>query len=171
MQRGALMLQVSPDATKDSIDVQIANAIELLQSRWLVERVVERERLGLVLGGDKQDPAVATQTIQQAIRASRRGDSSVIEVGIADQMDPRAAMDVCNRLMQAFFEHRLEARVADIRTRMAALASELEQLERAADPRLGDVKKRLHELELESLQQKSDVQLVDPCRIRDRPRT
>jgi uncharacterized protein involved in exopolysaccharide biosynthesis len=173
VERGTLLLDVSPEATRDSIATQVANAIEILQSQNLVERVVEQDRLELAFGGDR---GVAVQKIQAAVRARRRGDSSLIEVDLAfpsrTAVDPVVAAKICNRLMQAFVEQRAHARMAAHDAHQTRLANQLEELERAgsaaADPLRDRLENELLALARDRAREPLDVRLVDPCRPRRR---
>ena len=145
---GAMMLDVAPTATRDALDAEVANAIEMLRGPMLRDRV-SHER-GMPFDG--------------AIVAHRRGDSTVIEVGV-ELADPLAAAAACNQLMRAFYEMRLEARIAggvDRANRLEEMADKLPK----GDPQRDKLDAEVAQLERDRELSQSDVKLIEPCQPR-----
>jgi hypothetical protein len=148
--RGALIVDVAPTATRDAIDVMLANAIEVLRSPTLRERAAR----------------IAGHPVDGAVVVERRGDSTVLEVGV-DLPDPLAAAQACNQLMQAFYELRAEAQVialSDRSQRVAAMADALPK----EDPQRGKLDAELAQLEHDRQLVRSDIEVLERCEPRAR---
>lgn len=162
--RGALQLSLDEaQLSRDAIDAHVATAVEQVLSRSIADRAVRR----LFLDRDPTFAASrgeATARVQRSARAERRGGSLVVEVGVADD-DPQRATQVCNALLEALVEARLEARFAPLERRVEWLTAQREQLSGvpADDPRVRALDAQILELELERGAVRSDVTVLDAC--------
>ncbi len=162
--RGALQLSLDESqASREAIDAHVATAVQQVLSRSITERALQR------LGLDR-DPTFAPSggeavaRVQRSARAERRGGSLVVELGVADD-DPRRATEVCNALLEAVIEARLEARFAPLERRIEWLTTRRDGLSGvpADDPRVRALDAQILELELERGAVRSDATVLDAC--------
>lgn len=157
---GALVIELDDEGvSRDAIDARIATEVEVLRSRPLAARVVQRLALD-------RDPS-AVDGVLSAVRVARRGESLVIEVGIAGD-DPAHAAMVCNALLESYLEARMEARLSETMRNAEWLASQLDAL--AAEPgteaRRAEIEERLRDLDRERATARSDARVLEPCDVR-----
>lgn len=159
--RGALVLDIGESMDRAVLDARVLTEIEVLRSRALVERALTHAAL------DRQRPFQGAQGVtaaQRAIRASRRGDSLVIDVGVVSP-DPELATTLCNSLMQQYIEQRYQQHLAPRAHAADRLAAELERLD-PADERRRALEARVSELELERAAMRSDARVLERCEPR-----
>lgn len=130
-----------PPAGTDG-ETYVATEAEVMRSTALRQRVTERMHLEL-----------AADAVVVTVRAGTR----VVEVGIRDA-DPIRAAQLCNGLVQAYFEWRLEREQAGLAAQEQALAAEL-------DKRPGDstLIERMKQLDLRRTERHTDVRVLDRC--------
>jgi uncharacterized protein involved in exopolysaccharide biosynthesis len=171
---GAIVLELDEArASRDAIAARIATEVEVLKSGSLAMRVVQARDLDTTLGGPEQ----AVAKVRRATRASRRGESLVIDVGV-DLEDPELARVVCNALIDQYLEQRMLTLMEpfDQQIRALAAASEILGASETADPspeereRIAEQRRHADE-ELTALQtrmraQRNDARALDPCTIR-----
>jgi uncharacterized protein involved in exopolysaccharide biosynthesis len=145
---GTFMLDVGSNATRDAIDAEIANAIEVVQSNTLRDAVAR----------EYGKPVAGT------IHAQRRPDSTVIEVGV-DASDPAEAARTCNQVIQTFLTMRLDGYMTDIQAREHGIDATIEHMS-PTDPQRATLQNQLVQLELERSSYRSDARALDPCRPR-----
>ncbi len=137
--RGALVLDLEEERVgADVIDAQVATAVEVMQSRPLLERVVRRLALDHV-------PALAPDPIAslaRAVHGSRRGSSLLVDLEVSLE-DPELATSVCNELLAQYLETRIEAALGPIVTELEWISSQLETVGDA--PEAAPQRERLRE--------------------------
>jgi uncharacterized protein involved in exopolysaccharide biosynthesis len=146
---GTFVLEVSGSDTRDAIDARVANAIELLQSRAVAQRVSERIK------------SPTADVVQHAVHARRRADSTVIEVAVA-LPDPIEAASVCNNAIMTLVELEREKQLVESQNRARVLADLLDKLP-AEDPRRKQLGDELVKIEIERTGLRATVRPLDPC--------
>lgn len=143
--RGTVILELPlGSAGQDEIAARMATEIEVLTSRALAERAAEA--IGI-------EPA-QVDTIHRALRAARRGNSLLIDVGV-DLEDPERARNVCNAVIEAFVTYRMSARLQIVHAQIQALSEAP-----------GEHHAEVAALERERLTMQNDVRVLDRCNAR-----
>jgi len=128
---------------RPSPDVFLATESEVVRSESLLRRVRDDLRLD-ALAAD-------------AITVERRPGTMILDISVANK-DPAAAAMICNRVIQAYVESRLERSYVDLATSAQAIAAELERR-----PDDADLKRKLADIDLQRTMRKSDVRVLEPC--------
>jgi hypothetical protein len=167
---------VGEQATADLIDAFVATELEVLTSRKVLERVVKRLELEQSFGGTEHE---ALNELLRAVEARRVERSLVLEVTVYSA-DPEAAAKVCNQIMDAYIEQRLEARMMHVVQKVDWMAQQRDRLAEElaavarADGGLDDERHRLKirfdkldaeltDAELKRRTVESDARVLDRC--------
>lgn len=150
---GALRLDLEDrSATADAIAATIATEIEVLRSRELAELVVRR----LGLHRAPPDRRMQANEVRRAIRASRRGESLVIDVGVI-VADPHQALEICNATLEQYVERRMAMRLQELDAQIIALAQ--------AEEATGTHSPEREALERQRQTRRNDARVLDRCEI------
>ncbi len=130
------------------MDTLLATEAEVMRSEAIVRMMNDFEGRG--------QPALVTA---DAIHASRRGSSMIVEVSV-NHVDPVRAQWLCDLAIRTY----LEFRIGSARSRVQQRQAEVwRQLERTPDD--AALKRKLDELEQESHTTRSDVRMLDRCAL------
>lgn len=158
---GALVLELEEDRMgAAAIDALVATEIEVLKSRPIAQRVATE----LELAHDPAFGADAANVVRRSVRASRRGGSLVIDVGLMGcgaSEDPECAARVCNSVIDAYIVQRLESRMGPIARELDWLSMQREQLSEG-DARTR-VDARIVELDLQRAAITPGARVLEPC--------
>ena len=163
---GALVLDLEEEHLgADVIDARIATAVEVLESRPILERVVHE----LALDHPPAPDPIAS--LARAVHASRRGSSLVVDVEVSLE-DPADATHACNALLEAYLESRIEAHLQPITTELEWISSQLETLADVpeAAPQRERLRERAAQLEREqtSSRGRAGARVLERCERRVR---
>ncbi len=133
---------------------------EILQSRRLVKRVVDKLALGLdphFLGLDRRQPPLspeemrrqmakldAVERLRQSIRVEPRPDSQFVLVSV-EHSDPRMAQEIANVLVTEFKDENLEYKkrvVSEAISELRSMTVQLRQAKEAAETRVLEFERR-----------------------------
>lgn len=137
------------DVGTASSDVYLATQSEIMRSESLLQRVRDRRRVELDA---------------RAVSTRRKSGTSIIEVSVHDK-DPFRAAELCNAVIEAYIELRLEQNLTPMLAQQEVLAAEL-----AKHPDDTQLQNRLKELDLARRMPTTDARVLDRCRVPATPK-
>ena len=165
---GALVFDLDdPAASRAAIDARLATEIEVIGGHPIAERVANRLGLAGHMGFE-QPPSL---TVRRAVRATRRGDTLIVDVSVTLQ-HPERAVEICNATLETYLEQHMQMLVGDARREMAALAARADDLAtRAAEApesaqlaaELERARTDLAVLERDTALTRNDARILEPC--------
>ena len=121
---GALVFDLDdPAASRDAIATRLATEIDVIGSARIAERVADR----LGLAGQMGFEHPPSLTVRRSVRATRRGESLILDVSVTLN-HPERAVEICNATLEAYLEQHMQVLVGDARREMDALAARAEDM-------------------------------------------
>jgi len=122
-----------------AIDALVATEIQVIQSEDVRRRVVDEYALLEPFGATEEEAVVG---LAGALEVRRVDESTVVEVAVIAE-DPQLAQEVCNGVMVAYLEHRMDLRRRPFDEQLDWLMVQLSDLDgELADPALTDAGER-----------------------------